>query len=378
MPYPSKKAKLSLTESEREELSVAARSRTMSARRVERARVLLAYADGARVAAIAREHGVRRDKADRIIERALAFGPVASLKDMPRRGRPSVIGPDAQAWVISLACQEPKDLGYPHELWTTRLLADHVRRHCGAAGHPQLGRTDSGAVTRLLKKHELRPHKIRYYLERRDPDFDVKMVNVLCVYDEVDLIRTGGKDAAGCVAVSYDEKPGIQAIATTAPDLPPVPGKHPTIARDHEYVRLGTMTLMAAINLLTGVVHGQVVDRHRSSEFIDFLKLLDDTYADAVRIRVVLDNHSAHISKETKAFLATRPGRFEFIFTPKHGSWLNLIENFFSKMTRSVLREIRVASREELRTRILAYLDMVNAMPVPFRWTWGLEELREV
>lgn len=378
MPYPSKKARLSLTQAEREELLGAARSRTMSARSVERARVLLAYADGARVAAIARNQGIRRDKADRIIERALAFGPVASLKDMPRRGRPSVIGRDAQAWVVSLACQKPKDLGYPHELWTTRLLADHVRRHCGAAGHPQLGRTDSGAVTRLLKKHELRPHKIRYYLERRDPDFEVKMVNVLCIYDEVDLIRSGLKDAEGYVAVSYDEKPGIQAIGTTAPDLPPVPGKHPTVARDHEYVRLGTMTLMAAINLLTGVVHGQVVDRHRSCEFIDFLKLLDDTYANAARIRVVLDNHSAHISKETTAFLATRPGRFEFIFTPKHGSWLNLIENFFSKMTRSVLREIRVASREELRTRILAYLDMVNAMPVPFRWTWGLDELREV
>ena len=126
--------------------------------------------------------------------------------------------------------------------------------------------------------------------------------------------------------VSYDEKPGIQAIATTAPDRPPAPGRHATFARDHEYKRHGTVSLLAGIDLLTGQVHALVKDRHRSHEFIEFLKLLDAAYPTHTAIKLILDNHSAHISKETKAWLADRPaGRFEFIFTPKHGSWLNLV-----------------------------------------------------
>jgi transposase len=131
----------------------------------------------------------------------------------------------------------------------------------------------------------------------------------------------------------------IQAIATTAPDLPPKPRVHATFARDHEYKRHGTLSLLAGIDLLTGKVHALVKDRHRSREFIEFLRLIDAAYPPNTAIKLILDNHSAHISRETRAWLATRPsGRFELTFTPKHGSWLNLIESFFSKFARSVLR----------------------------------------
>ena len=117
--------------------------------------------------------------------------------------------------------------------------------------------------------------------------------------------------------VSYDEKPGIQALATTAPDLPPEPGVYATFARDHEYKRHGTLSLLAGIDLLSGKVHALVRDRHRSREFIDFLKLLDTAYPASTAIKLILDNHSAHISKETRAWLDARPaGRFEFTFTP--------------------------------------------------------------
>ena len=175
--------------------------------------------------------------------------------------------------------------------------------------------------------------------------------------------------------VSYDEKPGIQAIATTAPDLPPVPGVHATFARDHEYKRHGTLSLLAGIDLLTGKVHALVRDRHRSREFIEFLKLLDAAYPARTAIRLILDNHSAHISKETKAWLATRPAdRFEFTFTPKHGSWLNLIEGFFSKFARSVLRHIRVASKQELKERIMAGIKDANRHPVIHTWSYKLAE----
>ncbi len=214
------------------------------------------------------------------------------------------------------------------------------------------------------QRARLKPHKVRYYLEHRDPQFKEKMAQVLCVYREVKLLKEAAasskkKRASEPVAiVSYDEKPGIQAIATTAPDLPPEPGAHATFARDHEYKRHGTVSLLAGIDLLTGKVHALVKDRHRSREFIEFLKLLDAAYPTRTAIKVILDNHSAHISKETKAWLADQPaGRFEFTFTPKHASWLNLVEGFFSKLARSVLRHIRVASKQELKDRIMAAMD---------------------
>ncbi|KRP85032.1 hypothetical protein AOQ73_39925 [Bradyrhizobium pachyrhizi] len=175
--------------------------------------------------------------------------------------------------------------------------------------------------------------------------------------------------------VSYDEKPGIQAIATTAPDLPAVPGVHPTFARDQEYKRHGTLSLLAGIDLLTGKVHALVKDRHRSREFVEFLKLLDAAYPARTAIKLILDNHSAHISRETRTWLDTRPaGRFQFTFTPKPGSWLNLVEGFFSKFARSVLRHIRVASKHELKERIMAGIDDVNRHPVVHTWSYKFAE----
>ena len=188
------------------------------------------------------------------------------------------------------------------------------------------------------------------------------MAEVLCVYREVKIIRETAakakqKPSDAVAIISCDEKPGIQAIATTAPDLPPEPGIHATFARDHEYKRQGTVSLLAGIDLLTGQVHALVKDRHRSREFIELLQLIDAAYPAHTAIKVILDNHSAHISKETKAWLAQQPvGRFEFTFTPTHGSWLNAIEGFFSKLARSVLRHIRVGSKQELKDRITSRL----------------------
>jgi transposase len=164
----------------------------------------------------------------------------------------------------------------------------------------------------------------------------------------------------------YDEKPGIQAIQNTAPDLPPIAGKHAATGRDQEYIRHGTLSLLAGIDLLSGEVLGRVRKRHRSAEFIEFLEMVDAHYPAGARIRIVLDNHSAHISKQTRAFLATLPNRFEFTFTPKHGSWLNLIESFFGKMAKTLLRGIRVASTDELKARIDRYLKEINQTPVAF------------
>lgn len=229
----------------------------------------------------------------------------------------------------------------------------------------------------MLTHNKVRPHKVRYHLERRDPDFDHKMVQIFLIYDEVELQRATGEDDSTMV-ISYDERPGIQTIESKAPDLPPVPGSHPMISREFEYVRHGTSSLLAGVDLTTGQVHHLMRDRHRSREFIEFLQLLDRSYPPDTKIRLILDNHSSHLSKETSDYLKTVPNRFDCVFTPVHGSWLNLIETLFSRMARSVLRHIRVANKEELWSRIGDDFDDLNEAPVILRWKHGIENLNVV
>ena len=363
-------------------LMALSRSRTEPASRVERARMLLAYRENPSFFAVGKRLGVHHQTVQRCIERALAYGPLMALDDRPRPGKEPTITPEAKAWLVSLACDKAKEHGYPHELWTTRLLARHAREHGAPAGHRCLANLVQGTVCKILGQEEIKPHKVRYYLERRDAEFEQKMAEVLCVYREVQVLKKAAAKAKKSkklrkpvAIVSYDEKPGIQAIATTSPDLPPVPGTYATFSRDHEYKRHGTLSLLAGIDLLTGKVHALVKERHRSREFIEFLKLLNAAYPARTAIKLILDNHSAHISRETQAWLATKPvSRFEFTFTPKHGSWLNLIEGFFSKFARSVLRHIRVASKQELKERIMGGIEEVNRYPVIHTWSYKLAE----
>src|SRR6202035_5701630 len=331
---------VAMTDEEVARLMAISRSRTEPASRVERAQMLLAYREKPSFFAVGQRLGMHHQTVQRCIERALAYGPLMALDDRPRPGKEPTITPEAKAWLVSLACRKAKELGYPHELWTTRLLARHAREHGAAAGHECLANLVQGTVCKILGQEEVKPHKVRYYLERRDAEFEQKMAEVLCVYREVQILKKAAakakkkakKPGKPVTIVSYDEKPGIQAIATTAPDLPPVPGTYATFARDYEYKRHGTLSLLAGIDLLTGKVHALVKERHRSREFIEFLKFLDAASPAGTAIKLILDNHSAHISRETQAWLAAQPaGRFDFTFTPKHGSWLNLIEGFFSQ-----------------------------------------------
>ena len=370
---------LAFSDDEAVELTRLARSRTEPASRVERARMLLAYRETPSFYAVGRAIGVTHQTVERCLRRAERLGVMAALDDSPRPGREPVITEEARTFVVDLACRKAKDLGYPHELWTTRLLAKHIREHGPQAGHRCLATLAQGTLCKILAAREVKPHKVRYYLERRDPEFDAKMAEVLCVYREVELLKRSAVaqdgEAPAVAIVSYDEKPGVQAIGTTAPDLPPDPSRHACTARDHEYVRHGTLTLLAGIDLLTGVVHASVEERHRSHEVVAFLQKLDAAYPPATAIKLILDNHSAHLSKETKAWLAAQPeGRFTLVFTPKHGSWLNLVEGFFSKLARSVLRHIRVASKQELKDRVLAAIDAINSDPVVHTWTYRLNE----
>ena len=371
MARTSKRAALLLTPEQKVTLKELAASRTAPAREVERAKVLLGYADGSSITQLQRQLGFGRPMIYRCIDKALAAGVRMGLKDKYHRPHEPEITDEAKAWVVSIACTKPKDHDLAAELWTISALAKFVCERAEAAGFARLANAGKSTVWRILDDNDIKPHKISYYLEKRDPEFDRKMQEVLMVYRDVSLYREGAVHDARpnpIYSVSVDEKPGVQAIGLTAPDLPPVPGKLRTVGRDYEYVRRGTVSILAGIDLHSGHIFANVEDRHRSVEFIGLLKQLDEHYPPEAIIRVVLDNHSAHISKETVAYLGARPGRFEYVHTPKHGSWLNLIECAFSKMARTFLRHLRVQSIDELKARILKGIAEINASPVVFRW----------
>lgn len=377
MPFISKRPKLELTDKELEYLISSTRSRTESLRTVERAKILLLCYQEMNDSQIANELNTNRQKVIRCIKKALAYGIYEAIDDLPRSGRPKEITPEGRAWIISLACMKPKDLGYPHELWTQRLLAEYIRDNCIDKGYPEAVKISSGTISKILSTSNIKPHKISSYINQIDPDFESKSAVVLHTYKQVELLKEmkkNGKDVDVAI-VSYDEKPGMQAVGNKYPDLMPVVDKYPTISRDYEYVRHGTLSLLAGIDLLTGIIHYQVYEKHRSAEFVDFLKIIDLYYPKKIKIIVILDNLKVHTSEETQKYLESVPQRFQFVFTPKHASWLNIIESLFSKMTRSLLRGIRVSSKEELIDRISQYFDDINETPVIFKWKYKMDDM---
>ena len=178
-----------------------ARSRTEPANRVERAGIILAYLNEPSAYAVARTMGVSQQTVTRCLERAAEFGVLAALDDRARTGREATITAEARTWLVGLACAKPKQFGYPHELWTARLLAAHARDHGPGAGHPSLAHLAQGTVCKILAAHDVKPHKVRYYLERRDPEFEPKMAEVLCVYREVATRRAAGGAGEAAIAV---------------------------------------------------------------------------------------------------------------------------------------------------------------------------------
>ncbi len=342
----------------------------MPVREVQRAKILLRYSEDIPIIEIEKMVHVSRPTIYKWIEKALAMGIEEGLKDKYHRPKEPVITEEAKAWVINIACKKPTEYGYAAEMWTRSTLADHARQYAPEAGHDCLKKAVKATIQRILDEHPIRPHKMAYYLERRDPEFEQKMANILCIYKEINLQNEA--EATGVtpsvITASVDEKPGVQAIKNIAPDIMPEPGKQSRVMRDYEYKCLGTLSILAALDLHNGHVIAQVHDKHRSSEFISLLKELDAYYPTESTIRIILDNHSAHISKETMKYLAGRPGRFLYVHTPKHGSWLNLVETLFGKMARTFLKHIRVNSKQELKERILMGIKEINVSPVVHRW----------
>ncbi len=374
-----KASSIELSNEERKYLELQTRARTIQAQTVTRARILLLRADAMSIDAIADKVGLNRCSVMLCLKKYKEGGIENALFDAPGRGRNAEITDEEKAWIINTACQKPVDFGYAAETWTYAGLTSHINKTAEAAGYTRLSTIHKSTVNTILDETDIKPHKITYYCENRDPDFDSKMHNVLLVYKQLEMqFNESGElivsDDSPVHVLSYDEKPGIQAVATTSDDLMP-DERHPTISRDYEYKRLGTLSLLAAIDLQTGEAIPLVRDRHSSREYIEFLKLLDDKYQKGDKIRIVLDNLKVHTSEATRKYLATVPGRFEFVFTPKHGSWLNMVEGFFSKMTRQMLKGIRVKSKEELTNRIYNYFAEINEEPIVFHWKYKLDDI---
>lgn len=376
-----KASAITLTEDQRSYLELQTRARTIQAQTVCRARILLLRADGVSIDSIADKVGINRCSVMLCLKKFKEGGVENALFDAPGRGRNAEITDDEKAWIINIACQKPVDLGYSAEVWTRALLTKHINKYAEEAGHTRLSTISQSKVRTILEEADIKPNKITYYCENRDPDFNQKMHNVLLVYKQLSLqfdengqLLPFNEDNQIVHVLSYDEKPGIQAIATTSEDLLPNEN-HKTISRDYEYKRLGTVSLLAGIDLQTGEAIPLIKDSHNSKDYIEFLQILDEKYPKADKIRLVLDNLKVHSSEETRKYLATVPGRFEFVFTPKHGSWLNLIEGFFSKLTRQSLKGIRVKTKEELVQRIYKYFEEINEDPVVYHWKYKLEEI---
>ena len=350
----------------------------------QRAKILLLKEQGMSSSDIAGELGISRHTAELWIKKYRARTQTDTIEDLlsvsEGRGRKEEITGEARTWLISVACMKPKDLGYAAETWTTSSLTKHIRTHAKEAGYERLSTITESGVYKILDKSNIKPFRIQYYCERRDPDFEKKMHNVLLVYKQLSIqFDENGQllpfeDDQITHVLSYDEKPGIQAIANVADDLMPNESNG-TIKRDYEYKRLGTVSLLAGIDLQTGEAIPLVKDTHNSDDYIEFLKILDGKYPKGDKIRLVLDNLRVHKSEKVQNYIATVPDRFEFVFTPKHASWLNLVEGFFSKMTKQMLKGIRVNTKDELVNRIYKYFDEINEDPIVYKWSWHLDDI---
>ena len=350
----------------------------------QRAKILLKKAEGKSSIEVANEIGVNRHTVELWCRKYRNRDEEQDLMEVlsisKGRGRKEEITGEAKTWLISVACMKPKDLGYAAETWTTKSLTKHINSTAKGAGYDRLSTVTEASVHRILEKANIKPFRIRYYCERRDPEFDDKMHNVLVVYKQLSLqFDEDGTllpfhDGQVTHVLSYDEKPGIQAIANVSEDKMPNE-QNGTIQRDYEYKRLGTLSLLAGIDLQTGEAIPLVSDTHNSDDYIEFLQMLDAKYSKGDKIRLILDNLKVHTSKKVIEYLRSVPDRFEFVFTPKHASWLNLVEGFFSKMTKQMLRGIRVTSKQELEERIYKYFDEINVEPVVYHWGWNLKDV---
>ncbi len=312
---------------------------------VLRAKIVLLVADGLALVVIADRLATTETTVRKWRDRFAADG-IKGLMDRPRPGRPEIYGPETRLRVVACATSAPPA---GQAAWT----------HSSIAG--QLAETGISAsqVGRILAEADLRPHRVRGWLNRLDDEQFWSLAAAVC-----DLYL---RPPPAAVLLSVDEKTGIQAKSRKYPELPARSGRW--ARREFEYIRHGTVSIMAAMNITTGQVIAERIDRNDSVTFIAFLTLLNQTIDPALDICMIMDNGSSHTSRATRAWLAAHP-RFKVTYTPKHASWLNMIEMWFSVLTRSLLRRGEFTSRDDLMTQIDDFTIRHNNTAKPYQWRY--------
>jgi transposase len=329
-----------LCSDDRSRLEAIVADRNARAKHVCRARIVLHSAERLPALEVARRADASRPAVWRWQQRFAEEGVDGLLRDKTRKPGKAPLGKEREQRIVALTCAEP-----PHEAthWTTRAMARAVK-------------VSATSVRRIWKAHNLQPHRLRTFKRSNDPKFAEKLHDIVGLYMD---------PPAHALVLSIDEKSQIQALDRTQPGLPLKPGKCGTMT--HDYKRHGTTTLFAALNVFDGTVIGRCMQRHRHQEFIRFLNAVEAEVPAGKLIHVVLDNYATHKHPKVLAWLARHP-RWTFHFTPTSGSWLNAVENFFSKLTRQRIRRGVFRSVVELQAAIHRYLAENNENPKPFQW----------
>jgi transposase len=330
-----------LTEDQERALQQWARGRSLPARQVERALVVLLAAAGKQDIEIASEIGISNQKAARWRKRFLKMGLVGLEKDAPRPGRKPTITPAKVREVVRKTTQE-KPANATH--WSTRTMAE-------AAG------LSEKSVRRIWHKYGLKPHLARTFKVSNDPEFAEKLEAIIGLYLN---------PPEHAIVLCADEKSQIQALDRTQPGLPLKKGRCGTMT--HDYKRNGTATLFAALSTLDGSVISMCDDRHRHQEWLKFLRVIDDLTPPDKALHLIADNYATHKHPKVQKWLARHP-RFHMYFTPTSSSWLNMVERFFRDLTEQRLRRGIFRDVEELVMAIGDYIDKHNDKPKPFVWT---------
>src|SRR5215210_5646314 len=341
---------LSLSDDQRAALERLSRSSSARHRTVQRAKALLLAADGVANYEIARRVGVSANSVRTWRARFAEEGVEGIDKIAPGRGRKSWLPEGTVAAVVHDTLYATPDDGSTH--WTTRLMA---KRH-------GIGKD---SVARIWKDHNLKPWRVERFKVSNDPRFEEKLIDVVGLY-----LNPPERAAVFC----FDEKTQVQALDRTQPSLPMKPGRAGTMT--HDYKRNGTTTLFAALNVLTGVILGKCLPRHRHGEFLKFLRLIDRRVDKGLQVHLIVDNYGTHKHANVTAWLAKHP-RFHLHFTPTSSSWLNLVERWFRELTTKKLKRGSFASVPELIAVIEDYIAHNNADPKPFKWTKTADQITE-
>lgn len=338
-----------LNPDQREVLEQRARARSLPARMVERARIVLRAAGGVQNKDIAAELGITPEKAARWRERFLQGGLVALEKDAPRPGRTPTITSAKVQEVIAKTTQE-KPANATH--WSTRTMA-------------KVAGLSEASVRRIWRAHGLKPHLLESFKISKDPQFAEKLDAIIGLYLN---------PPEHAIVLCVDEKSQIQALDRTQPGLPMKKGRGETMT--HDYKRNGTTTLFAALNTLDGTVIGMCQQRHRHQEWLKFLRVIDDLTPADKQLHLIADNYSTHKHPKVQAWMKRHP-RFHLHFTPTSSSWLNMVERFFRDLTQNRLRRGVFRDVEELVMAVEAYVDKHNEDPKPFIWTARATDILE-